>query len=362
MLRALMLTGSCSRYKIHNPLNVTRFNSEKDINNSGDGGVYAELVQNRAFQGNDIFSSNMTSWHPIGGAAVSLQNLTNPLTYNLPTSMQVERSNVSGSTIGFYNDGYWGFPAVAAWDYKGTFWLEGTMTGYITVAMKGKFSNTTYASVPVDVASTASSWTQYNYTFKPATDAPNPNNTLQFTFPASALSGPVNFNYLSLFPPTYNDRENGLRVDLMEAMADLKPSLFRAPGGNNVEGNRSPYWWNWTTTVGATENRQSFPGAWGYENTNGLGLIEYVLWAKDIGMEPLLAIWSGMWLNADLVTPTHLAPYVQSALDELEFLTGDANTTWGAYRQSLGYDAFEINFVEVGNEDSLIGNGKPPKY
>jgi alpha-N-arabinofuranosidase len=91
-------------------------------------------------------------------------------------------------------------------------------------------SNTTgdtYASASVDVASK---------------DAPDGNNTLQFTMPASSVKEPLNFNLLSLFPPTYNDRPNGLRVDLMEAMAALKPSHFRLPGGNNLEGLQPPYW------------------------------------------------------------------------------------------------------------------------
>lgn len=101
--------------------------------------------------------------------------------------------------------------------------------------------------------------------------------------PASAVSGPLNFNLLSLFPPTYNGRPNGLRVDLMEAMAGMKPSLFRLPGGNNLEGNSPPYWWDWKKTLGPLEDRPGYPGTWGYENTDGLGLVEYMLWAQDLG-------------------------------------------------------------------------------
>lgn len=123
----------------------------------------------------------------------------------------------------------------------------------------------------------------------------------------------------------------------MEAMADLKPSFFRVPGGNNLEGLQSPYWWNWTDTLGPLKDRPGYPGTWAYENTNGLGLLEYALWAEDLNMDLLLGVWAGLWLNGEVLTEEELEPYVQSALDEIEFLRGDVSTTWGAVRASLGH-------------------------
>lgn len=285
-----------------------------------------------------------------------MQNLSTPLSSALPTSMQVTAGNGSG-TIGFSNVGFWGFPVVAGDEYKGSFWVTGNMKGSVNVCMTS-LSDESYADVEVAVSSTSSKWTQYNYTFTPSVSAPNSNNTLNFTFPATAASGPVNFNLLSLFPPTYNNRPNGLRIDLMDAMAGLKPKFFRAPGGNNVEGTESPYWWNWTQTIGPLVDRPGYPGTWGYENTDGLGLIEYMLWAQDLGMEIVLAVWSGLWLDGEVIPENGLQTYVNAALDEIEFLTGDASTPWGAKREALGYGPFTVNFVEVGNEDSLSG-GEP---
>lgn len=237
--------------------------------------------------------------------------------------------------------------------------MHGDFDGSIKVALVSNTTGKTYAQASVDASSSSNKWTQYHYKFQPSNDAPNSNNTLQFTMPASGVKGPLNFNLLSLFPPTYNDRPNGLRIDLMEAMADLKPSFFRAPGGNNVEGNEPPFWWDWKKTLGPLKNRPGYPGTWGYENTDGLGLIEYMLWAKDLSMEPVLAVWSGLWLNGTHVPEDELAPYVQDALDELEFLMGDTSTQWGSYRAQLGYpEPFPINFVEVGNEDSLSDGKK----
>jgi alpha-L-arabinofuranosidase len=334
----------------------------EDINNSGDGGVYAELIQDRAFQGdtvsilcnrdlppyaNDwpkIFPKNLTFWNSLGGAQLSLQNLSNPLSRGLPTSMQVTASNSSNGTIGFSNVGFWGFPVVAGWEYKGSFWVYGGLKGNVTIQLVS-IENEVYTEASVAVSASNSSWAQYNYTFTPSTSAANSNNTLNFTFAASDLKSSANFNLLSLFPPTYNNRSNGNRIDLMEAMGGLYPSFFRAPGGNNVEGNLPPYWWNWTLTIGPLVDRPGYPGTWDYENTNGLGLIEYMLWAQDLKMEPVLAVWSGLWLNGSVVPEDELNVYVQSALDELEFLVGDASTAWGAKREALGYGPFQVGLI-----------------
>ena len=237
--------------------------------------------------------------------------------------------------------------------------MEGDFDGSINVALVSNTTDKTYAKASVDVSSSSGKWTQYQYTFHPSANAPDTNNTLQFIMPASSVKGPLNFNLLSLFPPTYNNRENGLRIDLMEAMAGLKPSFFRMPGGNNLEGNEPIYWWDWKQSLGPLENRPGYPGTWSYENTNGLGLLEYLLWSEDLNMEPVLGVWAGLWLNGTHVPEDELAPYVQDALDELEFCMGDTSTKWGSYRAQLGHPApFPIRFVEVGNEDSLNDGAK----
>lgn len=223
-----------------------------------------------------VYPSNITYWKALGDASLSLQNLSDPLSAALLTSLQVEASG--SDTVGFSNVGFWGFPAVAGWEYKGSFYVKGGLDGNLTICLTSN-DDVQYAEASVEVSS-SESWTQYNYTFTPTVSAPNSNNTLNFTFSASDLTGTVAFNLLSLFPPTYNNRENGLRIDLMEAMGGLNPSFFRAPGGNNVEVLFEPYWWNWTQTVGPLTDRPGYPGTWGYENTDGLGLIEYMLWVR----------------------------------------------------------------------------------
>jgi alpha-N-arabinofuranosidase len=186
----------------------------------------------------------------------------------------------AGSGVGFSNAGFWGFPIVSNWTYQGSFYVHGDYSGNISVSLQS-LDKKSWAEAAVEVSCSSGTWTQYKYTLQPAEDAPNANNTLDFTWD-SATGISLDFSLISLFPPTYNNRENGLRIDLMEAMADLKPSFFRAPGGNNLEGLQSPYWWNWTNTLGPLTDRAGYPDTWSYQITDGLGLIEYMLWAQDL--------------------------------------------------------------------------------
>lgn len=95
----------------------------------------------------------------------------------------------------------------------------------------------------------------------------------------------MDFNLISLFPPTYRDRENGLRIDLAEALHEAGLTVIRFPGGNMLEGNTNKTYWDWKDSIGPLRNRPGFPGVWGYQQTNGLGLIEYLEWAEDFDAE-----------------------------------------------------------------------------
>jgi alpha-N-arabinofuranosidase len=114
--------------------------------------------------------------------------------------------------------------------------------------------------------------------------------------------------------------------------------------------------WNWTATVGPLTERPGRVGTWTYYNTDGLGLVEYMHWAEDLDVEVVLAFPAGLYLNGDVVPEGELGPFVQDALNELEFLTGDVSTPYGALRAKLGYPKpWKIRYVEVGNEDHLWG-------
>ncbi|TGO18286.1 hypothetical protein BTUL_0011g00920 [Botrytis tulipae] len=360
---AINITASASGGNASSPLAYGLM--FEDINHSGDGGIYAELIQNRAFQGNRKYASTLEPWTAIGSSVLTLQNTSKPLSSALPTSVNVRASSNgtyanSTGTIGLSNPGWWGF-SVQPQKYTGSFWVLGAYTGNFTASLVGATSGTVFASVDIPSNSTSEEWTEFPFTLEPTAAAPDVNNNFTIEFESGHS---LNFNLISLFPPTYNDRPNGLRPELVQAMKDLNPSFFRIPGGNNIEGDSYGYRWAWNETIGPLKDRPGRPGTWGYQNTDGLGLIEYMNWCTDLNVEPVLAVWAGLYLRDNdsqvLVVPeAELQPYVDDVINELEFLLGDTSTTYGALRASLGYpEPWKINYVEVGNEDNLSG-GEP---
>lgn len=140
----------------------------------------------------------------------------------------------------------------------------------------------------------------------------------------------------------------------MQAMKDFGPKFLRFPGGNNLEGDTIDGRWKWNETIGPLKDRPGRATTWGYQETGGMGLVEYMEWCDDLGIEPILAVWAGLALNGDVVPEDELHVYVQDALDELEFLTGSVETKYGALRASVGHpEPWVIRYVEVGNEDNL---------
>ncbi|KAG9560142.1 glycoside hydrolase, partial [Aureobasidium melanogenum] len=324
----------------------------EDINYSGDGGIYAELIRNRAFQGSTEHPSTLLAYNPVGGASLSLKNLSQPISSALPTSMNVAIANATSNEVGFSNTGYWGI-GVQVQRYTGSFWVKGSYNGKFTASLKSDINNETFATAQVQSHASPNEWIQHNYTFIPTSAAPNSNNSFYLTFDKSEVSsGSLDFTLISLFPPTYKNRPNGLRVDLAEALKALNGKFLR----NNLEGDTPPYLWKWNETIGPLKDRPGRPGTWGYENTDGLGLIEYLHWCEDLELEPVLAVWDGFYLGGPVTPQDQLQPWIQFALDELEFLMGSTSTKYGSLRASLGYpQPFQINYVEIGNEDNLGG-------
>jgi alpha-N-arabinofuranosidase len=277
-----------------------------------------------------------------------------PLSSALPTSLQVSAST---GQVGISNPGYWGIE-VKTQEFTGSFWVRGNFKGDFTANLFNYLSNETIGSVEVPGNTTTAEWREHRFLLTPHTDPGNVNNTFQITYDASASDGTLDFNLISLFPPTYNNRPNGMRIDLMESLKELNPSFLRFPGGNNLEGEEPPYYLKWNETIGPLKDRTGFPGTWRYTNTNGLGLVEYLHWCDDLGMEPVLAVWAGFYLNGPVIPEDELQPYIEDALNEIEFITGSTDTTYGALRASLGYpDPWTLKYVEVGNEDNLGGGG-----
>ena len=175
-------------------------------------------------------------------------------------------------------------------------------------------------------------------------------------------SGTVWLQMVSLMQPTFHDRANGNRIDLMERMAAMHPTFLRLPGGNYLEGMTPEDRFDWKKTIGPVIDRPGHQGPWFYWSTDGLGLLEFLEWCEDLKVEPVLALYAGYSLGGTHLAPgKDLAPYVQEALDEVEYVTGDASTRWGAERARDGHPApFTLHYIEVGNEDYLDKSGSYP--
>ncbi|KAF2265364.1 glycoside hydrolase [Lojkania enalia] len=332
----------------------------EDINNSGDGGIYAELIQNRAFQHSTEFPVSTAHYFPINGANLSIQFLDEPLSKALPASMRVARTgNSSPSTtgeIGFKNEGYWGMD-IRKQKYMGSFWVKGAYNGSFTASLQSDLVYEVFGSVQVHSRAVDDQWTEHEFELVPEKDAPTSNNSFAITFdPKGTKNGSLDFNLISLFPPTYKGRKNGLRIDIAEALADMNPRFLRFPGGNMLEGLTNDTYWDWKDTLGPLKDRPGFQGVWGYQQTHGLGLMEYLEWAEDMNLQIVIGVWAGLALNGDATPKENLQPFIEDALDEIEFIRGPPNSTWGSRRAELGHpEPFELNYVEIGNEDWLAG-------
>lgn len=161
-------------------------------------------------------------YFPVNGAKLSIQNGTIPLSKALPASMRVSVTNSTGKA-GFKNEGYWGMD-VRQHKYTGSFWVKGAYNGSFTASLESNLTSDVFGSIEVPSKAVANEWTEHTFELVPEKDAPSSNNTFSITFdPKGAASGALDFNLISLFPPTFKNRKNGLRMDLAQALYDMNP-------------------------------------------------------------------------------------------------------------------------------------------
>ncbi|KAH8731718.1 glycoside hydrolase superfamily [Phaeosphaeriaceae sp. PMI808] len=316
---------------------------------------YGFLHENRAFQFSKRYPVSTAHYFPINNANLSIQKLDKPLSKALPASMRVTGGNNTGK-IGFKNEGYWGMD-VRKQKYTGSFWVKGDYKGHFTASLESNLTSEIFGEVKVPSKAIGNEWIEHKFELFPKKNAPNSNNTFSITFdPKGAATGALDFNLISLFPPTYKNRKNGLRIDIAEALADMNPHFLRFPGGNMLEGNTNASWWDWKDTLGPLKDRPGFEGVWSYQQTHGLGMMEYLEWAEDMDLQIVIAVYAGLALNGDVTPKVDLQPFIEDALNQLEFVSGPADSPWGKRRAALGHPKpFELNYVEIGNEDWLAG-------
>jgi alpha-N-arabinofuranosidase len=289
-------------------------------------------------------------------AKISLDKNTGP-SQALPNSLRVEVTEATAfDPAGVLNGGYWGIPLRPNTTYHGSFYAKENSgdTGPVTASLVADQSGKVLASAVVSGIGT--DWNQYKFTLKTGVIAPSLDNHFVLTV---AHPGSLWLNLVSLFPPTYHDRANGNRIDLMEKLAAMHPQFLRFPGGNYLEGDHLADWYDWKKTIGPRVDRPGHPSPWMYWSTDGLGLLEFFEWCEDLHMQPVLAVYAGYSLMHEHIDPgPALEPFVQSALDEIEYATGGADTKWGAQRAADGHpQPFHITYVEIGNEDWFDTSG-----
>ncbi len=330
----------------------------EEINYSYEGGLYAELIRNRSFKEN---ATNTPHWQLVqdDGAAGSMSlDTTDPLNDAQGVSLKLDVAKATSKTrAGVANDGFWGIPVRPRTHYHASFYARSGngFSGPLTVAIVNTRSASVVASAQVRRLS--DKWQKYEVTLTTGKVPPSRDNRLLIT---AGHPGTVWLSLVSLFPPTYHDRPNGNRADIMQLLADMKPAFLRFPGGNYLEGNTIATRFNWKNTIGPISERPGHPNdAWHYWSSDGMGLLEFLGWCEDLHMQPVLAVYAGYSLKGEHVTPgPDLEPYVKDALDEIEYVAGDASTVWGARRAKDGHPApFPLQYVEIGNEDWFDRSG-----
>jgi alpha-N-arabinofuranosidase len=329
----------------------------EEINHAFDGGLYAELLQNRTFRGS---WQGVEHWMLVreGDAAASMQiDQTSGPSKALPTSLKIKVDAASAAgQVGVSSHGYWGIGIKGNTVYHGSFYakVDDVAVGPLSARLISDRTGAVLAEAKVTLH--GGDWSKYEYTLTTAALKASAENHLELTV---AHPGTVWLQLASLMPPTFHDRPNGNRPELMERMAAMHPRFLRLPGGNYLEGDRLGDWYNFKETIGPLVDRPGHQAPWSYWSTDGMGLLEFLEWCEDLKIEPVLAVYAGYALHGDHITPgKDLEPFVQAAIDEVQYVTGDVSTKWGAERARDGHPApFPLHYIEVGNEDEFDKSG-----
>jgi alpha-N-arabinofuranosidase len=357
----------------------------EEINHSYDGGLYAELIRNRIFKDSKTEPEgwSLVKENPSAEASIKLiaaeehvpnDERRNAINGAMQACLRLTVEKADGR-VGIANEGYWGIAVKPSTTYKASFYIKGTdrrepprwpwepkpttpplpviennTPGPITVSIESNDGKTVYAKGTINFEKSIY-WKQYEVNLTTGADV-KPTKDARFVISTNRI-GVYYFNLVSLFPPTYNNQPNGFRPDLMQMLVNMKPKFLRFPGGNFLEGPKITDAFPWKTTLGPIANRPGHNGSWGYRASDGMGLLEFLKWCEHMGAEPLLAVYAGYSLDGDHIDAGPLLkPYVDDALDEIEYVIGDTSTYWGAKRAEDGHpEPFKLQYVEIGNED-----------
>ena len=326
----------------------------EDINFGADGGLYAELIKNRSFE----FEYPFTGWTPFGD--VSIRSDKPCFDRNPHYARLINRKQLTGT--GLINEGFKGIGIKTNEKYDLSFYARTLKNETMKLKIE-MVSDKNDIIESKEVSINSKSWNKYMITFAPMQTCSK--SSIRITM---LTTGVLDIEHISLFPQeTFNNRSNGLRKDLAMALKDLKPGVFRFPGGCIVEGTDLSTRYQWKNTIGPVENRPININRWNYTFSHkkfpdyyqsyALGFYEYFVLSEDIGAEPLPVLNCGLSCQYENNDPNQncpvdkLEPYIEDALDLIEFANGPITSTWGKIRADMGHPApFNLKMIAIGNE------------
>ena len=327
----------------------------EDINFAADGGLYAELVKNRSFEFDEpMMGWELTAYNDSIGRIFIFRDETKTNAHYVRLQCKVDNMD-----FGVINEGFRGIGLRAGNPYDFSILARNLQSNNARLNIR-LLSHDRKILAQAEITVNSGEWKKYTASLAPA--SAEEKASLSVTLQGKST---VDIDMVSLFPrDTWKNRPNGLRKDLVQLLADMKPGFIRFPGGCIVEGRTLLNRYQWKNTIGNPADRKLIINRWNTEFKNrltpdyyqsyGLGFFEYFLLAEDIGAEPLPIMNCGMacqFNTSELAPMENLDPYVQDVLDLIEFANGDTTSVWGKLRASMGHPApFHLKMVGIGNE------------
>ena len=338
----------------------------EDLNYAADGGLYAELIQNRSFE---YSPADRKEWNPLtawmytdegfGYGTISVETNA-PVHANNPHYVVLNIEEAGREGVGLINSGFDGIVIKAGEKYNFSVFVRQLSDNAvpIVVKLKGKKGN---VSDSITFSTDSKEWKKYTATFT-ATES---DDSARLVILATA-KGKLALDMVSLFPQnTFKNRSNGLRADIAQTIADLHPKFMRFPGGCLAHGDGLANMYRWKNTIGPVEQRVDQRNIWSYHQSVGLGYFEFFQFCEDIGAKPLPVVAAGVccqnsgrtWMIGGTgqrgLSPDEMNAWIQDILDLIEYANGPATSTWGAKRAAAGHpEPFHLQYIGIGNEDA----------
>ncbi|MBI5386458.1 MAG: carbohydrate binding domain-containing protein [Verrucomicrobia bacterium] len=315
----------------------------EDINLSADGGIYPERVRNRNFED----TAKPDHWTLLTNAQAKAEmsiDTEKPVSAKNPRCLKIVVTDPAGSRAGVVNGGFYGIAVEKGESFRLSLKAraDGGFSGPLTVSLESSDGSIVAQE---KISKLTTDWRNFAATLAAKTTDPKARLVISTTKP-----GTFWLDMVSLFPKQ-TWKNHGLRPDLMEKLAGLKPAFNRFPGGCWVEGDRMKEAYRWKQTIGDPSERRTQHNIWQYEATHGVGFHEYLVMCEDLGCEPLFVINCGM-SHKENVPLEQMDEFVQDALDAIEYANGPVTSKWGAVRAQAGHPApFGLKYMEIGNEN-----------